>query len=461
MLKYISKDRSFYKAIAAVAIPMGLQQLLLISVNAVDSMLMGNIGEAQMAAVAIANQIFFVFTLFNYGFCLAGAMMISQYWGKKDTDSIKTVMAMVLRYGFVLASCVCALLFIFPEFFIRIYNQDPAVIGFGVTYLRIVCFSYILYGISINLMQSYRSIERPKIVLVSNAISYSLNILLNYCLVFGAFGLPKMGIAGAALGTLIARIVEIGVMSIYARLIEKNIKLRFHDILKVDRALRSDFVKTMKPVMGHEIIWGCGMTMASIIMGQLATAAIAAYNVAYLFQQVACAMFTGLGNAAQVLIGKTIGAGKMEDVRTNTYTFMLISLIGGILACALILFGKGFVISMYSLSPETARIAYDMMNVVAMVAFFYSFETIILVGTLRGGGDAKTGLYVDIVVMWCIAIPLALLGAFVFHWPPVLVILCIKIDMPLKATAGMIVALRMKWVKNLTRDSSLPETATV
>lgn len=446
------KDKSFYRSILAIAIPMTMQSILAIGVNALDSVMLGSFGEVEMSAVAQAGQIFFLYSLLMIGFIIGGSILISQYWGKGDMKSIRTVLSITLRFSMALTAVLCTAFIAFPEFFISIYSKDPRVIAQGAEYLRIAAFSYPLYAVSYTFLLAFRGTEQAKVVLYINGISYSVNMLLNYIFIFGKFGAPALGVKGAAVGTVIARAAELLFVLSYLKFKEKHIHFRISDLKLYNPLLLKDYVKSMMPVMGHEIVWGVGMTSAAFIMGRLSTDAVAAYNIAYTLFHLISSVCIGLSNASLVLTGKVVGSGKRDLVKQNTYTFLLLALGIGTFSAVLTMALKDVVLSLYNVAPQTKELAGLMIVVMAVVGFLYAFETVTLVGILRGGGDAKTGLYTDLVVMWVIAVPLALLGAFVLGWPAFLVIVTLKIDMPLKAAVGVIRTLRMKWVKNVTRD---------
>jgi len=296
-------------------------------------------------------------------------------------------------------------------------------------------------------------------------ITHTLNIAFSYILIFGKLGLPAMEVRGAALGAVLARIVEIGIMLGFMHLGDSRIRFKIKYLLSKNLTvgmtlLRGDFFKLLRPLMGHEIVWSFGMTATQAIMGQISTSAIAAFNVCYVLYEIAIAPLNGMSGAATTLIGKAVGKGQRPEVKQQAYTLMLIGTVFGVGGALLLLFGGGAFSSLYALSPQSLGYVKSIMPIMAGVVFFSAWEVIGLVGVLRGGGDAKTGFYTDCVVMWCIAIPLGLVASLVFDLHPVFVILILKMDMPLKGAVGLIRVLRMRWVTDMTRDhtAKLAET---
>ncbi|MEG1017000.1 MAG: MATE family efflux transporter, partial [Oscillospiraceae bacterium] len=322
----------------------------------------------------------------------------------------------------------------------------------GRQYLSIASYSYILYGVTNVLYGVFKGTEKVKYVFWGNAVCYTLNIALNYVFIFGKFGVPALGVRGAALGTLIARCVEfIFVICMFS----KKIDFKLRDIFRKNTLLLLDFLRVMRPIMGHELIWGIGTSMSQVVMGQISPMATTAYNITYMLYQLFASIFSGLGGAAQTIIGKTIGSGDTERVKKSARTLLIYATILGVFSMCSVLLLKTPFISLYNVSAETAQYAEKIMPIMAVALFFMAWEVVGLVNILRGGGDGKTGFFTDVVVMWMIAIPLGLLAAFRWNLSPVLIILFIKIDMPLKATVGLVRVLKMKWIKNLTRENTI------
>jgi putative MATE family efflux protein len=447
------KDKKFYSLFWMLALPLTLQQLLLISVDALNTLMLGQFSEIEMTAVSQASQVFFVFSVICYGFASACCIIVSQYYGKKDTESIKTIIALTVRLNALFGLVVSTAVFIFPTAFMSIYSRDPRVIALGALYLRVVALMYMPFAVSTSLFYACRGVEETKIVIISNSITYSINIILNYIFIFGFMGAPKLGVLGAAIGTVISRYIEFAIMCVYMLRIERHVKFRLSDLMRRNAVLRKDYLVTLRPVLGHEVIWSFGMTMPQAFMGQLGTAASAAFNTVYVFFELLTAVLNGMGGAATVAIGKAVGEDRMDVVKKESYTILLMATLMGAAGAICLLAGFGGFLSFFrGLSGRTVQYALGMAPVMAMVTFFSGWEVVGLVGILRGGGDARTGFRTDCVAMWLIAIPLGALATFYFKLSPIVVIALLKVDMPIKATVGLIRVLRMHWVTNITRD---------
>lgn len=450
MTAFVTRS-SFYRNILILALPIILQQFLRVSVDTLDSIMLGQIDQIQMSAVSQAQQIFFVFYTVCNGFAVGCCVLISQYWGKRDLDSIRTLFAVGVRYIAVFAIAVAAVVMIWPDKVMRIYSSDPELIALGVSYLRIAALMYLPCAVSSMLFACCRGIEEMKVSFTTNAISYPLNIVLDYCFIFGAFGFPELGIRGAACGAVIARLVELGVLCRFIFRREKRLKLVPRDMLRKDKKLSRDFLRVGTPIVAHEMIWSTGTTAGSSITGQMSTVIVTGYNVAnVLYQLMACVM-NGILHACSVTMGKTIGAGAGKDkIRQEAYTMVLIGCAGGtVLGVMTLLVGSAFV-SIYTLTPDAAEYARWFMVIFAMIWPFSGMEMTGMIATLRAGGDGKTGFITDIFTMWLITIPLASLSAFVLGLSPYVVISIIKFNIVLEALVGIFRIRTMKWVRNLT-----------
>lgn len=452
-------EKKFYSLFWMLALPLTLQQLLLISVDALNTLMLGQFSEIQMTAVSQASQVFFVFSVICYGFASACCIIVSQYYGKKDFESIKTIIAQTVRFNAMFGLIVSAAVFIFPTAFMSIYSHDPQVIAQGALYLRVVSLMYLPFSVSTSLFYACRGVSETKIVIISNSITYSINIALNYVFIFGFMGIPKLGVLGAAIGTVISRYVEFAIMFVYMLRIEPHVKFRAADLARHNAILRKDYLITLRPVLGHEIVWSFGMTMPQALMGQLGTSASAAFNTVYVFFELLTAVLNGMGGAATVTIGKAVGEDRIDVVRKESYTILIMATLIGAAGAVCMLTGfQSFLGVFKGLSRGTVQYALGMAPVMAMVTFFSGWEVVGLVGVLRGGGDAKTGFRTDCVAMWLIAIPLGALATFYFRLSPIVVIALLKTDMPIKATVGLVRVLRMHWVTNITRDFSKKPT---
>lgn len=450
-MKFLIKEKSFYSDLFSLTLPIMLQQLLRISVDTVNSIMLGGIDQLQMSAVSQASQIFFVFYTVCNGLAVGACVLIAQYWGKRNVDAIRTILSTGLRYSAVFGLAVSILVMATPTTFMRIYSSDPALIELGAGYLRVVALMYAPCAISVMLFAACRGVEQVRIILATNVISYTVNIFLDYCLLFGKFGFPKLGILGIAIGTVAARLVELVICSVFVLKFESHISFRFGHLKLWDKQINRDFIKVASPIAAHEVIWSIGTSASSAITGQLGTSVVAGFNVADVLYQLTAAVGNGFLNACSVVIGKTIGSGNIEKVKRQAKTMMLMSVFGGVMIGLVLIAARDPFLSLYNLQPDAVSYAKQFMLVLGCIWPFSALEMVGMIAILRAGGDGKTGFYSDIVIMWIICIPLAALAAFVLHLPPVQVILILKMTIVLEAIVGTIRVLSMRWIRDLTR----------
>lgn len=454
---HMIKDKQFYKMMFALALPVTLQNVVIFLTQMLDTVMLGEIGDVAMSASSLGNQPFFLFNMLTFGLGSGAAVLTAQYWGKGEMKPIKLIITLIVRFAVVVGLIVCAVSFFFPEQIMSIFTPDAEVIRVGASYIRIICFSYPFFGLVNVFYTSIRSIEAVKIAVISNLIALFTNGILNYVLIFGKFGAPALGVEGAAIATLIARLVEFTIAIIYMFFVDKKLHLKIKDYFKFDKVLCRDLIIISSPVVANELMWALGMSMQAGLLGRLGTTAVAANSIISVVQQLSTVAVFGVAGAAAVLIGKAIGEGDMQMARDRGHTFKVISFIFGAFVTVLILLLQNAAIDFYNVTAETKALAHQMIYVAAAIGFFVSIAATGVVGILRGGGDTKYSLLIEIIALWFVAVPLAYFAAFVLHWPPVMVYLLMKIDEPVKMVLFLIRARGSKWIRNVTRDNIVIE----
>lgn len=405
--------RKFYKTVLALVVPMALQNLINVGVTAADVIMLGAVGEKALSGASLAGQIQYIMTLFLFGLTSGATVLTAQYWGKGDRDAIEKILGMAVKA----AVCVTALFTVsalaVPELLMQVFTNDPVVVSEGVKYLRIVAFTYIMMGVTQAYLYIMRSVERVVVATVVYLLSLICNIIMNAIFIFGLLGLPKMGVAGAALGTLCARILEVVLVAIYARLFNREIRLRFKYVLHTDKILFSDFMRYALPVVVNEVLWGLG--------------------------------------TAAIYLGKTIGEKKTEYAKAYAKRFLILSIIMGILGGTVILAVSPLASAALTLSGTAKEYLRIMFFVMSYFVVGQAINTTLVVGVFRSGGDTRFGLILDMTTMWCCSILFGFLAAFVFKLsvPVVYVILMsdeiIKIPITYKRYRSY------KWLNDVTR----------
>lgn len=459
MLRKKEQDRlgiewgSFYRTVIALVVPMALQNLINVGVTAADVIMLGAVGEDALSGASLAGQVQYIMTLFLFGLTSGATVLTAQYWGKGDKDAIEKILGIAVKTAVFVTALFTAAALVVPALLLRIFTSDPVVIAEGIKYLRIVAFTYIMIGITQAYLYIMRSVERVIVATVVYLLSLICNIIMNSIFIFGLLGLPAMGISGAALGTLCARILEVVLVAGYARFFNKDIKLRLRYVLHTDKVLFGDFMKYALPVVINEVMWGLGTAANTAILGHMGSPVVAANSVAQVARQLATVVSFGLSSAAAIYLGKTIGEKRMEHARAYAKRFIGLSLIMGVLGGAVILIASPVASAFLSLSAEAKDYLRIMFFVMSYFVVGQAFNTTMVVGIFRSGGDTRFGLILDVSTMWCCSILLGFLAAFVFKLSVPVVYMILMSDEIIKIPITFWRYRSCKWLRDVTRDA--------
>lgn len=448
----ITKEKKFYMLLLSIALPIAIQNLITFAVSMIDTLMLGSLGEVELSAAAISNNLFFVFMILNFGLAGGSNIMISQYWGREDRKSIEKILAIMYRVCIVLSLVFIAIAALIPRQFLSIFTTDLAVIDAGEHYLRVVSIGYLFYALTNCTIMMLRSVKTVKISMVVYSISFCVNAFFNWVFIFGNLGAPKLGVTGAAIGTVLARIAEFTVILIFMIFFEKKLHLKVKNLLKVDRRMIKDYFRTCTPVVFNEFLWSIGSSMIAVIVGRLGTEVVAANSINSVANQFVTVFIFGVSSATAVIIGNTIGEGKYEKAKEYASTITLLVVILGAVAGGLTYILRPFVINLYNVSDATKAIAMDIMAVSSIIVFFQAMANTTMIGILRGGGDVKFVLVNDVIFMWIVAIPLGFLAAFLWKLPIIAVFFIMRSDEVLKVIMSIMRIVSGKWVKDVTRQ---------
>lgn len=448
----IVKDKSFYKGMFVIALPIAMQNVIDFAVGFFDTIMVGALGENELAGVHLADRLTFIIGVTSFGISSAAIVLASQYWGKKDVVSIRKIMAIAIRFSMVVSIIGFVIALFFPTQYMMIFTKDAAIISEGVVYLKYISFAYLFKSITSVYLTTIRSVEQVKISTIIYGFSCVFDFILNYIFIFGKLGVPKMGTMGASFSTTITRICEFIILLYYMYFKEDKVHFKMGDLLKFDKTLTSDFIKTGAPVILNEVAWAVGVSLQSIIIGRMGSSVVSANTILGTVSQLAHVFIFGVANAAAVIIGKIVGAGEDNNIKKYSNTFHLMGIITGIMGAIIVLLTRGFVINFYNVSALTKDLAYNMMFSLSILIIFMAISSINLVGTLRGGGDVKFGMYADLILVWLVSFPLGLLSAFVWHLPIPIVYMFLKIDEVIKTILCLWRTRNDNWVKDVTRE---------
>ncbi len=449
------KDKKFLKAMISIAIPITLQNLVASSVNMLDTLMITSLGKESLAAVGLANQLFFFYAVIIFGVCTGSSIFVAQFWGKRDTKNIARVLGISLIIVFLLGTLFTLAALVVPESIMKIFSEDEEVIRLGIDYLRIISLSYIITGISFTYAVSLRSIGQANIPMVVSFISFGTNALFNYLLIFGKFGFPRLEIKGAAYGTLIARLVEICLILYFVYSKKRNNPLA-HNLSSM-AALTKDFVmkyfKTASPVILNETFWSLGTVLYSIAYAKIGTEAAAAVQILNVVQNIFMVTSRGLANACTVMVGNKIGAEEEGEAIKYANSFMVISAtLGLIMGLVLFVTTDGILMFFRNLTPDLYETSKKLLIVLAMFFLIKSFNGTLIVGVLRGGGDTKFSMLLEMGSVWLVGVPMAFIGALVLKFPVYYVFLLVNLEEIVKAIIGILRVQSKKWVTNVIKD---------
>ncbi len=439
----------FYGRLSGLVFPIAFQQFMLSLVGASDAVMLGSLSQDALSAVSLAGQVMFVFNLFLAALTIGASMFAAQYWGKKDKDTVERILAFVLRFSLIISAVFFAGSELFPESLMRIFTPDERLISPGADYLRAVGISCLFCGASqIYLCIMKNTGHAGKSTLISS-FAVVLNILLNAVFIFGLFKMPAMGITGGALATVTARGAEL-LWAVAFSLREGRVRLRGKYVLLRDRELENTFWKYTLPVLGNELVWGCGFTMYSVIMGHMGSDAVAANSIANIVKNLVVCFCLGVGSGGGIIVGNELGAGREALAREYGGRLCKISVISGIISGLFILAISPLILRFSSLSAEALHYLKWMLIMCSGYLVGKSVNSTTIGGIFCAGGDSRFGLLCDAITLWVIVIPLGCLAAFILKWPVPAVYFVLNLDEIIKLPAVYRHYKKYIWVKDLT-----------
>lgn len=447
------KEKTFYKTLLTLALPVAFQSLISIGVNMSDNLMVGGLGQIKFSGVATANMVTVFLMFFIRGVSGGASLMISQYWGKKDIERIRSIFGIIFQICTVFTTAAALLIYFFPGDVMSIFTNNAEVIAAGTPFIRVVCFSYILFCITDSMISMLRCVEVVKISLVISVVTFFMNLLFNYLLIYGKFGFPALGIVGSAISTVIARAIELVIVLIYVFLMEKRVRLKVKDLFRVDGLLYKDFFRYGVPIVAGDLQWGLVGTFKSMIIGRLGPTMISANSITDLVLSLGAIFTSGLSNAACVIIGKTVGVSDYKKTREYSGTIQILFVAVGVIMMAIVFLTRPFALSFYSTFPaETLQTANTMLAIGAITMLGTTYHAACFTGINRGAGDSRFVFKVDMICGWLIVLPLTFLVAFVLGWPLPIVFLFTRIDQCFKWLIALIRLRGNKWIHNVTRS---------
>lgn len=456
----------FYKRVFALALPIAAQSLITIGVNMLDTMMVGSLGDDPLSATSLANSFISIYQIFCMGLGMGASVLVSRYWGMKnsakdETDAesasraLKQTVCLMLRLTVILATVFALATLFIPDMIMRTYTDDASIISFGVRYFRYSIVTYYFVGISLVTTIVLRSVGQVVLPLVVSIGAFFVNLSMNYILIFGKFGAPRMEVAGAALGTLLSRVFELIFIMGYLLFIDKKILFRIKDFLMQTGSLLKEYIRISIPVLISDAILAIGNNSVAMVIGHLGSTFVAANAITSVTQQLSSVVISGVSQAGAIVTGITLGEGNREKTMRQGYHFFGLGLVLGLISAGFVFIFSGSIIGYYkNVSPETVKIAKQLMNAICLIIVFQGTNSIMTKGVLRGGGDTKILMVADNVFLWVLAIPLGIIAGFYMKWSPFVIYICLKSDQIVKTLWAFLRLRSRKWIKKIDTKST-------
>lgn len=447
----------FYPQIFKLVLPIIIQNLLSAAVSSADVVMLNYVGQSSISAVSLASQYASILFMVYYGLGTGATMLCAQYFGKGDRKAIQVVEGIALRFSIVISAAFAAAALLIPQYMMRLFTNDGELIIIGASYLRCMSVAYLCWGITEVYLSVLRSMGRVTISTTLNVLAFSLNILLNAVFIFGLFGAPKLGAMGVAIATSLSRLIEL-LGCFIVSFLSRDVKLDFRYMFIRNKILFKDFVRLSLPALGNDVSWGVAFSMYSVIMGHLGTDAVAANSFVTVVRNFGTILCFGMASAGSILLGKEIGENRLEEARLDAKRLMKLTVISGAIGGLTILCSMPFVLRYAQTSLTDTSMHY--LKYMLLINTYYvmgaAVNTSLIAGIFRAGGDSRFGFICDTIDMWCYAVPLGFLAAFVLNLPVLWVYFLLCTDEFVKWPWVLKHYRSGKWLNNITREDLFP-----
>ena len=441
--------KELYLRMAKIAIPISMQSLITVGINLMDTIMLSGMGDAQLSASSLAGQFINLFMICCMGIGMGASVLTSRFWGMENIRSLKKSITLMLRICLSFASVFTLATLLAPTLIMRIYSPDPQIIHYGVIYLRWLLPTYFCMGLSLTCTIVLRSVGQVHIPLRTSIAAFFVNVFFNWVFIFGKLGAPRMEIAGAALGTLIARMFELCCICGYFFFADKKIGYRLRDLFMECGDLLREYIRISIPVLISDSLLALGNNAVAIVMGHIGTTFVTANSVTTVVQQLSSVLTQGVSNASGIITGHTMGMGDYEKAQKQGYAFLWIGFLVGCFAALVIVLLRDPIIAYYQVSPEAKIMSRELMDAIIFIIIFQSMNSILTKGVLRAGGDTKFLMAGDILFLWVASIPLGALAGLVLHLSPFWIYTFLKIDQIIKCIWCFFRLRSGKWLKNI------------
>ncbi len=452
-MSFLSHDRAFYKKLFSLLGFVAFQNIIAYSVNMADNIMLGNYSQEALSGAAAVNQIFFLIQQFGVSVANSLIAISAQYWGEKRIEPIRTICGYALKLSAIVGIGLILIGMIIPKPLCSMFTSEPEIIQQGADYMQIVIWSFGIYCVTTTFYAALRAVGVVKIAFWMSVVTLIINCGINAVLIWGLFGFPEMGVKGAAIGTLVSRLVEIIIVLIYVKK-DKVLNLFQKGLFKPNKVLRKDFYKIYFPIFCATVVWGISIPVQTAILGHLSADALAANSVASTFYQYAKVVTMAMSSVSGVMIGNAIGEGNRELVKQAGRTLSVLDVILGLILGALLFFLRTPLLSMYNLNDNAMMLADQLIILQAVIMVGMAYQMPVSFGVIQGGGDAKFTMKMNLICTWAIVMPFTIAGAFWWHLPIVWLVLVIQSDQLFKCLPVWLKFRKYTWIKKLTHDEA-------
>lgn len=454
-MSLLTKDKDFYKTLAHLMVVVVLQNVVAYSVNMADNLMLGAYSQASLSGAATVNMIQFVFQSIVNALGEGVVILSSQYWGQRRTEPVRRIIGIALTGAFAVGLTVTALTSLFPRQIVGLFTTDAAIIEQGAAYLELIRFTYVLFALTAVLNAALRTIGSVNVTFGVSVLSLVVDVSINYALIFGRFGLPELGIRGAAVGTLTARTLEVLVTGGYLLLRDQKLRLFRQGLFRLDKLLAKDYLRVVRNVVASSLLWSLATPIQTGILGHLTADAIAANSVSTTLYQYLKVVTQGEALASGVIVGRTVGRGDMGKIREYSRTLQVIYVAIGLVLGVALYFVRIPLLTLYDLTPAAREMANGILILLCFVMVGMAYEMPVSAGIIRGGGDTRYSLVTNLISTWGIVMPLSFAAAFWFKWPVVAVVACLNSDQIFKCIPAAVWANSYRWVHSLTQKEEV------
>ena len=463
-MKLFKKDAPFYKNVFILGFPIALQTLITVGVGMLDNIMLSHLSQEAFSAASLANSFVTIFQIFCMGLGMGASVLVSRYWGMKKAHdneekadiSLKQTVCLMLRLVLLTALIFALGALLIPRYIMLTYTGVDPLIELGCTYLKCSVATFFFLGLSLTTTIVLRSVGQSRYPLYVSIAALFINLGGNYVLIFGHFGFPQLGIAGAAIATLVARIFEAGAVLFYLLVIDKKVGFRIRHFFMKTRTLLHEYIRVCIPVLISDAIVALGSNAITMVIGHLGEAFIAANSITAVTQQLSTVVIQGVCQSGAIITGQTLGKGLKEKAEEQGWLFLGLGFALGFLSALFIFFTKTPVIHSYGdkTTPEAVSIAYQLLNSISLIIIFQATNSIMTKGVLRGGGDTTMLMFADNIFLWVLSLPLGLLAGFVLHLPAFWIYFFLKSDQIAKTIWCVFRLKGRKWIKRITTGNN-------